>query len=120
LIRKLDGVLVVNAGSAGLPFDEDTRPAYARLTWSPGLRSNGAGGWSAEIIRLDYDLAAAERDFHLTGYLEEAGPLIRLVQRELLTARSHLYTWALHYQEAASRGQITLEESVRRHLAAFE
>lgn len=113
LVRSLDGIRVVNAGSAGLPFDQDTRAAYARLSWSKQ-------GWDAEIIRLEYDLAAAERDFYDTGYYEGAGPLIRLVLRELLTARSHLYTWALHYQEAALRGEISVEESVRRHLAAHD
>ena len=30
LIRQIKDVLVVNAGSAGLPFDHDTRPSYAR------------------------------------------------------------------------------------------
>jgi hypothetical protein len=112
LVRALQGTQVVNAGSAGLPFDGDTRLAYARLTWA-------AGAWQTEIVRLRYDLAAAERDFHLTGYLEEGGPLIRLVQRELLTAQSHLYTWALNYQEPATRGEISMEESVRRHLAEY-
>jgi predicted phosphodiesterase len=112
LVRRLQDTLVVNTGSAGLPFDGDTRPAYARLTWDPD-------GWQAEIVRLEYDLAAAERDFYQTGYLEEAGPLIRLVHRELLYAQSHLYTWALNYQELALRGEISVEESVRRHLAEY-
>src|SRR6185436_8216926 len=36
LIRMIDATLVVNAGSAGLPFDGGTRPSYAQLTWHAG------------------------------------------------------------------------------------
>lgn len=112
LIRSLNRILVVNAGSAGLPFDLDTRAAYAQLTFN-------RGGWTAQIIRLSYDLDAAAADFTTSGYLEHGGPLVQLVLRELLTARSHLYTWAAHFQEPALRGEIDLEESVRRHFSAY-
>ncbi|MFM8320977.1 MAG: metallophosphoesterase family protein [Chloroflexota bacterium] len=110
LVRHLDGVLVVNAGSAGLPFDQDTRPSYARLAC-------GAAGWQAEIVRVDYDLQAAEQDFYTTGYLPDAGPLVRLVQIELRTACSHLYNWSVRYQAAAARGEISMQDSVEQYLA---
>jgi len=110
VIRWLNGVLVVNAGSVGLPFDHDTRLAYAQLTWSNG-------NWRAEIIRLAYDLDRAERDFHDTGYLENAGPLTQLVKIELLTASSHLYNWAIEFQESALDGKISVLESVREYLS---
>lgn len=109
LIRRLNGTLVVNAGSAGLPFDGDTRPSYARLTWE-------RGGWQAEIVRVDYDLQAALDDFRLAGYPQEAGPLIRLVEIELREAHSMLYAWALEYQDAILNGEITMEQSVQRFL----
>ena len=110
VIRWLNGVLVVNAGSVGLPFDHDTRLAYAQLTWQEG-------NWRAEIIRLAYDLEQAERDFYDTGYLENAGPLTQLVQIELLTASSHLYNWAIEFQEPALKGNISVEESVEKYLS---
>ena len=109
LARSLDGTLVVNAGSAGLPFDGDTRPGYARLTFNKDA-------WQAEIRRVDYDLQAAERDFYESGYFEEAGPLVRLVQIELHEARSQLYHWSLRFQDRALQGEISMEESVRRFL----
>lgn len=112
LTRRLDSVLVVNAGSAGLPFDRDARCAYAHLTWS-------GQQWNAEIVRLKYDLARAAQDFELNGYLEGGGPLARLVLHELQCACSHLYTWALHYQERALKGEISVAESVQRHLAHY-
>ncbi len=112
LVRWLDGVLVVNAGSTGLPFDQDTRLAYARLTWEKG-------GWQAEIVRLQYDLTAAGRDFYLSGYLEGGGPIVQLVLIELLTGRSLLYSWAVKFQEPALRGEVGVEESVKRFLQEY-
>jgi predicted phosphodiesterase len=109
LIRSLKGTLVVNAGSAGLPFDGDVRPSYARLTCQ-----NDA--WTAEIVRVDYDLAEAEKDFYRSGYVREAGPLVELVLIELREARSQLFGWAIRHQERALRGEITMEESVRECL----
>jgi len=110
VIRWLNNILVVNAGSVGLPFDHDTRLAYAQLTWRDG-------NWRAAIIRLTYDLENAGRDFHKTGYLENAGPLTQLVKIELLTAASHLYNWAIEYQEPALKGKISVADSVQNYLA---
>lgn len=112
LIRQVHDTLVVNAGSTGLPFDRDIRPAYARLTWQKG-------GWKAEIVRLDYDLERAERDFLEAGYLSGGGPLVELVQVELHEARSMLYNWAVRYQQLAWNGEISMEESVHRFLQEF-
>lgn len=110
LLRQLDGTLVVNAGSAGLPFDGDPRPAYARLTWQKGR-------WQGEIRRVAYDREQAEQDFYRTGYLEGAGPLIKIVLLELQQARSHLYQWAAEYQERVLVGEITMEQAVADYLS---
>jgi putative phosphoesterase len=109
LIRQLNGTLVVNVGSAGLPFDLDTRPSYGCLTWR-------RSGWSAEIVRVDYDLRQAEQDFYDTGYLGQAGPLVDLVLIELRTGRSQLFNWAIRYQDLALQGKISMQESVERFL----
>jgi hypothetical protein len=100
----------VNAGSAGLPFDGDTRAAYAQLTWQ-------SDGWKARITRVDYDLAQAERDFFETGFAQEAGPLVRLVQVELRQARAMLGGWVNRYQSRALAGKIEMEESVVEFLS---
>jgi predicted phosphodiesterase len=109
LIRTLKDCLVVNAGSAGLAFDGDTRASYARLTWRDK-------GWDAEIIRLKYDIHAAEQDFIDSGYLSEAGPLVQLVRIELNEARSMLFGWALRFQERVMAGEISMEQSVQAYL----
>ena len=109
LIRTLEGVLVVNAGSAGLPFDGDTRPCYAQLTWQ-------AGNWKAEIVRVNYDFQQAKRDFFECGYLNGGGPLVELVLIELRTATSQLYNWSSRYQALALAGKISMRQSVDEYL----
>jgi predicted phosphodiesterase len=111
LRRVLDETLVVNVGSAGLPFDGDHRASYARLTWQRGV-------WDAEIVRLEYDRVQADRDFDETGFIAQAGPLARLMRAELQQARSTLYEWSCYYQAAVTSGEMSLEESVKRVLAA--
>lgn len=120
LVRWLNGTCVVNAGSAGLPFDGDQRAGYAQLTWhAHGSHPRQGGAWQAEIIRLPYDRQQAERDFYVNGYLEGGGPLVRLVLIELQSASSLLYTWAVQYQERAERGEISVEEAVNRYLQSL-
>jgi predicted phosphodiesterase len=109
LIRINKNTTVVNAGSAGLPFDGNYQPSYVQATWQ-------VDHWSVKIQRLDYDSQQAEKDFSLTGYLQQAGPLVKLVLRELKEARSHLFTWADRYQDMVLTGNISMTESVDRCL----
>lgn len=106
LTIRSHGALVVNAGSAGLPFDGDTRVSYAQMT----LRR---GQWDAKIIRLKYDRAQAERDFADSGFLDEGGPLAQLMLTELRTAHSQLFQWNARYEKALLAGDVTMEKSVR-------
>ncbi|MFC2053184.1 metallophosphoesterase family protein [Chloroflexota bacterium] len=111
LNRTLNGTTVVNAGSVGLPFDGDTRLAYARLTWQ-------GDKWKTEIIRLEYDRGLAARDFYTSGYLESGGPLVKLVQIELRTAHSQLYNWAAKYQKSVLAKEISVETSVNEYITS--
>ena len=106
LIRRLDDAVVVNVGSAGLPFDGDIRPSYAQITYHRGQ-------WRANIVRVDYDHSKAVKDFQTTGYLTSAGPLSQLVMIELRDARSLLYYWAEKYQQRVLAGDITMHDSVQ-------
>ncbi len=105
LVRTVDETLVVNVGSAGLPFDLDPRVGYARLTWQHG-------NWTAEIVRVDYDRLQADRDFDATGFSAAAGPIARLIRDELAQARSNLFEWTRDYEAAVVAGQLTMTESV--------
>ena len=105
-VRRLGQTLVVNAGAAGLPFDGDPRPSFAQLDWQEGY-------WHACIRRVDYDRAAAERDFHTSGYLADAGLMIPLILDELRQARPRLGLWHRLYEGPVARGELSLAESVQ-------
>lgn len=109
LIRRVDGTLVVNIGSVGASFDDDRRAAYGQFTWTKS-------GWSAEIVRLDYNYAQIEVDYVESGFLAQGGALAQLMLVELRKARGLIFRWASRYQEAVMDGRLTLEESVRHIL----
>lgn len=113
LVRRVDTTLVVNAGSVGLPFDGDTRAAYARLT-------RRRSGWHAQIVRLPYDMAMTERAFAATGMLEAVGAYGPLILRELRSARSILFDFIPTYHERIVSGTISLDEAVRDFLIRIE
>ena len=109
LVRELMGTLVVNAGSVGLPFDGDTRTGYAQITWQQGK-------WSAEIIRLEYDLAQAEQDFYDFGFIEQGGPLTQLILLELKTGLGQLYEWVGRYNQAILQYKISVAQATQNFL----
>jgi hypothetical protein len=110
LARSIDETLVINVGAVGLPFDLDPRACYAQLTWQ-------ANRWTAEIVRVEYDRARADRDFDETGFVEQAGPVALLIRDELAQARSNLFEWTRDYEAAVIAGHLTMAESVNRFLS---
>ncbi|MEL7370183.1 MAG: metallophosphoesterase family protein [Myxococcota bacterium] len=111
LVRAVDRTLVVNCGSVGTPFDGDVRASYARLY-------HDASGWRAKIVRLDYDRAQTERDFRTSGFLDEAGGLVRIVYREWKHARPMTAEWMRQYRAAYLAEEVELEAAVDQYLAS--
>jgi putative phosphoesterase len=111
LVRSLDGTVVINAGSCGLPFDGDRRTGYVQITWRKGR-------WQAEIARLRYDFYQAIKDFSDSGYFEDAGPLSLVNLLELESATSQLYHWSRRYSKAVLAGETTVSEAVEEFLNA--
>ncbi|MEJ2412022.1 MAG: metallophosphoesterase family protein [Anaerolineales bacterium] len=109
LIRNFQGTTIVNAGSVGLPFDGDTRPSYARLTYHNGE-------WQAEIIRLEYDREAAEEDFFSFGFIPEGGPLAELILVELQLGWPQLGKWFKRFEQPFRQDQISLQDAVYEFL----
>ncbi len=107
LIRQIEGTLIVNAGSAGAPFDRDWRPSYGRFTWDLQQK------WQAEIVRVEYDRSLIEQDYQRSGFLQQGGPLAQIMLVELRRARGLIFHWATQYEKAVTDGEITLEESVK-------
>lgn len=112
LLRQFNGTLVVNTGSVGQPMDNDARAAYGRFTLHDGR-------WQAEIARVDYDKAQAERDFVESGFLAEAGPLAKLIYLELQQSRMHAGPWTRRYIDAIKAGSITVSAAVEEYLQAL-
>ncbi|MBU0677590.1 MAG: metallophosphatase family protein [Verrucomicrobia bacterium] len=107
--RRIGDTLVVNAGSVGLPFDRDPRGCIALL-------DDRAGDWQSEFIRFEYDIAAAEKDFHDTHYAEDGGPMVNLILDELRNARPRLSQWHWEYEKRVALGEISIEESIQMML----
>ena len=109
-MREVNNTLVVNAGSAGAPFDLDWRPSYGRFSWSE------QAGWDAEIRRIPYDRSLIEKDYVRSGFLDGAGPLAQLMLVELRRARGLIFRWAEQYEKGVLEGEISMEQSVKNIL----
>lgn len=113
-VRLLDQTLIINSGSAGSVCDfGDRRATYAQLTWRNGR-------WTAEIVRVPYDVAQAQQDYLESGLLQEAGPIAQLIYEEWLSGWPILPLWSRlpnGYQKVAALG---LEKAVQQFLAEFE
>ncbi len=111
LVRQIDNTTVVNVGSAGLPFDSDPRVSYAQITWTAKT------GWSAEVIRLEYDREAAQMDLVTTGFLDEGGPFAQLVLVEYRLAIGMIQRWHRLFGEEYYATDISMTDSVAKLLA---
>ena len=58
--RRWRGLLLVDAGSCGMPRDQDIRASYAILTWRDDT-------WQAEHRRVKYDLKAVVKQLKSCG-----------------------------------------------------
>ncbi len=108
LVRRFEERLVVNSGSVGAPFDRDPRASYLRLTCDDA--------WQAEITRLDYDRSRTEREFETSGFLDQGGPLARLMLTELRHSRGHMGPWMRRYHQAVLEGEIAVAAAVDDYL----
>lgn len=79
LVRHVEGGLVVNVGSVGLPFNRDRRAQYAVFT-APG---DDGEDWSVELRQVEYPLAETFAVYESTGFLAAGGITARLLQMEL-------------------------------------
>lgn len=82
LHRRVDGGLVVNVGSVGLPFNRDRRAQYALFEAAdPG--GSGREGWRVELRQVEYDLGRTFGVYERSGFLTEGGVTARLLHLEL-------------------------------------
>jgi predicted phosphodiesterase len=110
LSRQIDQTSVFNVGSVGFPFDGDPRAAYGMLTWRDGR-------WDTELRRVGYPVseviaAVSDREFY-----EGTGPLGRIIQRELETARPHLTLFTMTFLPRVRAGEFGIAEAVSEYLS---
>lgn len=113
LVRMLDGTPILNVGSVGSPFDGDPRGSLARLTFA-------RGGWQWEIQRFHYDRERAERDFWDLGFIDQGGPLARILYEEWRRARLLMPLWRRDFEPAVLAGEYALERSVDLFLKSLD
>ena len=113
LIRDLNGTLVVNVGSVGLPFDGDRRAGYARAVAGPS-------GWQVTIRRLAYDWQQTRGACVAGQFVAGSGAVARIICRELELARPLLAKWTDRFQQPILSGELSVEQAVTEFLADWQ
>jgi predicted phosphodiesterase len=103
---------IVTAGSVGLPLDGTPTAKYLIL-------ERRAGGWHFEHHSVPYDLDAALRRFHESGYLAATGAMGRLFMREVATASFQIVPFLRALRGWSAEAPIGLDEALARFLSAY-
>jgi predicted phosphodiesterase len=106
LRRQVGPTCVFNVGSVGFPFDGDSRASYGILDWSEGE-------WLTELRRVPYPVEAVIENLRSPEYDQGLGPLARIIQRELETARPHLTLFTLTFLPRVRSGELGIQEAVK-------
>jgi predicted phosphodiesterase len=114
LIRKINTTLLVNVGSVGFPFDGDRRASYGVINWGHDDR------WEVDIRRVEYALDKVIEEFDRVNFYKGAGPLARLIRRELESARPHLTPFEYLFGPGIRAGGISVLDAVDAYLSMSE
>jgi predicted phosphodiesterase len=113
LRRVCQGVDILNIGSVGSPFDGDVRASYARI-------EQRHGKWKTHIVRLAYERKRSRDDFEDSAFIDQGGPLARLIFEEWQRAQLLIPRLLDRYEKAMRQGEITLEQAVERFLGSLD
>lgn len=111
-IRIWDGRSIITCSSVGLPLDGEPTAQYLLL-------EKHSSDWQIRHQSVPYDIEAALRRFHDTGYLEATGPMGRLFLRELATASHQIVPFLRAYARWDDNSSISLSEAVDRFLNIY-
>ena len=81
-VRSWDGGRITTVGSVGLPLDGTVSAQFTTLE----QRGGSADEWTVQHHSVPYDVDATRRRCRESGYLDNAGPIARLYERELASA----------------------------------
>jgi hypothetical protein len=110
-VRLWNERTLITAGAVGLPLDGSPTAQYLLL-------EQRAGGWRIMHQSIPYDLDAALRRFHESGYLEAAGPMARLFMREVATASHHMVPFLRAHARWSATQPAPLGAAVERFLGS--
>jgi len=105
MLRQFEDTLIVNTGSVGQPLDNDARSSYARMEFNDQ-------GWQARIRRVAYDKPRAEKDFIESGFLDEGGPITKLIFLEHRHNTMFVGPFMHQYHDAINEGKADATQSV--------
>jgi hypothetical protein len=111
-VRLWDGHTIVTSGSVGMPLDENPTAQYVILE-----RCNRT--WRILHQSAPYDVDAAVERFYDSGYLRAAGPMARLLLREIATASPHLVPFLRLYERWTNQAKLDLAAGVERYLLFY-
>lgn len=102
---------IVTVGSVGLPLDGYPSAQFTTL-------EKRGEDWSVQHRAVNYDVAAAALRFKESGYLDAAGPMGRLYQREVATAAFQIIPFLRFYRKlGVVQPGISLDDAVQRFLS---
>ena len=105
LIRQLGLTQIINVGSAGSPFDGDKRASYGQLSYYNGT-------WKTEVIRLTYDRKKTEKAYFNSGFLDEGGPMARLIFEEWRRAQGIMPQWHRYIRDLSLKEDGDLQNAL--------
>jgi predicted phosphodiesterase len=103
--QELDGRLVVNPGSVGVPINGDARAQYALLSWE-------GGRWKAEHRAVAYDLQQIRSAFEKSGILAIEGALASVLLRSIETGLNLFGMLMSHCRRHATEAGIPESEAI--------
>jgi hypothetical protein len=103
---------IVTTGSIGWTLDEHPLAQYVLL-------ERQQQGWRAQHQAVPYNVAATVERFHSTGYYQEAGPMVRLILREIATASPQIIPFLRHYEHWTKVEAISLATAIERFLLLY-
>jgi predicted phosphodiesterase len=112
MVRLWDGRTIVTAGSVGMTLDEHPTARYVLL-------EQRGRAWRFSHHAVPYDVDAVVERFQSSGYLDEGGPMARLILREIATASPHIVPFLRHFERWEQSEPISLAAAVERFLRMY-
>src|SRR5690606_41894987 len=108
-IRLWQGRQIITIGSVGMPLDGHLAAQYLLL-------EKQTQGWEIIHHAVPYDVEHSIQRCYESGYLAEAGPMARLLVREIATAAPQIVPFLRYYERWQQTDKLSLASAVERFL----